>query len=106
MQLRPSDYPIGRNLHQAGLSVLDFQGDLVLGANVTSQLQVGNSTSVVLRGNINNRSAGTISVRCSSSEHMQLALVGAIPLLRYILGGGFLFRQRGDEGAGGEQWQG
>ena len=67
-----------------------MQGDLVVGLNAQAQGTAA-QTNFVVRANCNNRAAGTISIRASSSEQLYMAAVGLIPLLRYLLKGGFLF---------------
>ncbi|KAL5561155.1 hypothetical protein UlMin_030902 [Ulmus minor] len=84
-QLRDKDYPLGRSLSTLGLSVMDWHGDLAIGCNVQSQLPVGRHTNLIARANLNNRGAGQVSIRLNSSEQLQIALVGLLPLLRKIL---------------------
>jgi len=82
--LRGKDYPLIQNLTTLGLSVMDWHGDLAVGGNLQSQFMVG-KTMVVVRGNLNNRGAGQISLRASSSEQFQMALIGIIPILRRLI---------------------
>ncbi|PQQ09055.1 hypothetical protein Pyn_14447 [Prunus yedoensis var. nudiflora] len=81
-QLRDKDYPLGRSLSTLSLSVMDWHGDLAIGGNIQSQIPVGRHTNLIARANVNNRGAGQISVRLNSSEQLQIALFGLIPLLR------------------------
>ncbi|CAK9315977.1 unnamed protein product [Citrullus colocynthis] len=85
-QLRDKDYPLGRSLSTLGLSVMDWHGDLAIGCNVQSQVPVGRSTNLVARVNLNNRGAGQVSFRLNSSEQLQIAIVGLLPLFRKLLG--------------------
>ncbi|XP_022989038.1 translocase of chloroplast 120, chloroplastic-like [Cucurbita maxima] len=85
-QLRDKDYPLGRSLSTLGLSVMDWHGDLAIGCNVQSQVPVGRSTNLITRMNLNNRGAGQVSFRLNSSEQLQIAIVGLLPLLRKLLG--------------------
>lgn len=85
-QLRDKDYPLGRSLSTLGLSVMDWHGDLAIGLNVQSQIPVGRSSNLIARANLNNRGAGQVSIRLNSSEQIQIALVGLVPLLRKLLG--------------------
>ena len=82
---RHSPYPWEQGATAAGLSVMDWQGDLNIGAHAQSSLLV-RKTMLVARVNLNNRGAGQITVRASSNEQMQMALVGLIPMLRYLIG--------------------
>ncbi|KAB5541553.1 hypothetical protein DKX38_014527 [Salix brachista] len=69
----------------AGLSVMDWHGDLAIGCNLQSQIPIGRSTNLIGRANLNNRGAGQISIRLNSSEQLQLALIGLIPLLKKMI---------------------
>ncbi|XVF67891.1 hypothetical protein PTKIN_Ptkin10aG0158500 [Pterospermum kingtungense] len=84
-QLRDKDYPLGRSLSTLGLSVMDWHGDLAIGCNIQSQVPVGRSTNLIARANLNNRGAGQVSLRISSSEQLQLALISLLPLLKKLL---------------------
>ncbi|KAM1457834.1 hypothetical protein ACFX13_035821 [Malus domestica] len=81
-QLRDKDHPLGRSLSTLGLSVMDWHGDLAIGCNIQSQIPVGRHTNLIARANLNNRGAGQLSLRLNSSEQLQLALIGLVPLLR------------------------
>ncbi|KAB5541559.1 hypothetical protein DKX38_014533 [Salix brachista] len=85
VQLRDKDYPLGRSLSTLGLSVMDWHGDLAIGCNLQSQIPIGRSTNLIGRANLNNRGAGQISIRLNSSEQLQLALIGLIPLLKKMI---------------------
>ncbi|XP_068646843.1 translocase of chloroplast 101, chloroplastic-like [Aristolochia californica] len=82
--LRDKDYPLGRTLSTLGLSIMDWHGDLAIGCNVQSQFPVGRTTNMVARANLNNKGAGQVSLRLSSSEQLQIALFALIPLIRNI----------------------
>lgn len=84
--LRDKDHPLGRSLSTFGLSVMDWHGDLALGANVQSQIPIGRFTNLIARASLNNKSSGQVSIRLNSSEQLQIALIGLLPLLRKLLG--------------------
>ncbi|XP_019413197.1 PREDICTED: translocase of chloroplast 120, chloroplastic-like isoform X2 [Lupinus angustifolius] len=84
-QLRDKDYPLGRSLSTLGLSVMDWHGDLAVGCNVQSQIPIGRHSNLVARANLNNRGAGQISIRLNSSEQLQIALIGLIPLIKKLV---------------------
>ncbi|CAM6091765.1 unnamed protein product [Calypogeia fissa] len=81
--LRDKDYPLSRTLSTLGASIMDWHGDLAVGGNFQSQFMLG-KTLMVGRANLNNRGAGQISIRASSSEQLQMALIGIIPIVRSI----------------------
>ncbi|KAF9620761.1 hypothetical protein IFM89_014494 [Coptis chinensis] len=89
--LRDKDHPLGRTLSTLGLSIMDWHGDLAIGCNVQSQIPIGRSTNLIARANLNNRGAGQVSIRLNSSEQLQIALIGLLPLVRKILG---LYQQK------------
>ncbi|KAK7312243.1 hypothetical protein VNO77_35974 [Canavalia gladiata] len=84
-QFRDKDYPLGRFLSTLGLSVMDWHGDLAVGCNVQTQIPIGRYTNFVARANLNNRGAGQISIRFNSSEQLQIALIGLVPLLKKLI---------------------
>lgn len=84
--LRDKDYPLGRFLSTLGLSIMDWRGDLALGCNIQTQIPVGRFTNLIARANLNNRGSGQVSLRINSSEQVQLALIGLIPLIRRLVG--------------------
>ncbi|KAK9677568.1 hypothetical protein RND81_11G152500 [Saponaria officinalis] len=83
--LRDKDYPLGRFLSTLGLSVMDWHGELALGCNIQSQIPIGRYSNLVARANLNNRGSGQVSLRLNSSEQLQLALIGLLPLLRKLM---------------------
>lgn len=84
VRLREADFPIGQDQSTLGLSLVKWRGDLALGANLQSQFSIGRSSKVAVRVGLNNKLSGQITVRTSSSEQLQLALVGIIPLAMSI----------------------
>ncbi|KAL5066511.1 hypothetical protein RYX36_028248 [Vicia faba] len=85
-RLSDQNYPLGRTLSTLGLSVVNWHRDLAVGCNLQSQIPIGRYTNLVSRGNLNNRGVGQISFRLNSSEQLQIALIGVIPLLKKIVG--------------------
>ncbi|KAJ3669521.1 hypothetical protein LUZ60_011471 [Juncus effusus] len=91
-RLRDKDYPIGQALTTLGLSLMKWRGDLAIGANLQSQIPIGFGSKVALRVGLNNKLSGQITVRTSTSEQVQIALLGIVPvavsLYRNYFGGG------------------
>lgn len=79
-RFREKDYPIGQALSTFGLSLMKWHGDLSLGGNVQSQVNVGRNSKVAVKVGLNNKLSGQITIRTSTSEQLQIALVGIIPL--------------------------
>ncbi|KAL6497899.1 hypothetical protein OROHE_026745 [Orobanche hederae] len=84
--LRDKDHPLGRSLLTLGLSVMDRSGDVAIGCNSQTQIPIGRNTNLIGRFNVSNRGNGQLSVKISSSEQLQIALIGLIPLVKKILG--------------------
>ncbi|KAG4164350.1 hypothetical protein ERO13_A13G009900v2 [Gossypium hirsutum] len=84
MRLRGADIPIDQDQSTLGLSLVKWRGDLALGANFQTQLSVGRSSKVAVRAGLNNKMSGQITVRTSSSDQLQIALTGLLPIVMAI----------------------
>uniref|UniRef100_A0A166D9J3 Uncharacterized protein n=1 Tax=Daucus carota subsp. sativus TaxID=79200 RepID=A0A166D9J3_DAUCS len=80
LQRRELDYPIGQVQSTLGLSIIKWRGDLALGFNSVANFSIGRNSKVAVRGSLNNKLSGQISVRTSSSEHLSLALASILPV--------------------------
>uniref|UniRef100_A0A1D1XYP3 Translocase of chloroplast 159, chloroplastic n=1 Tax=Anthurium amnicola TaxID=1678845 RepID=A0A1D1XYP3_9ARAE len=80
MRLRDKDFPIGQDLSTLGLSLMRWRRDLALGANLQSQFSIGRSSKMAVRVGLNNKLSGQITVRTSTSEQLQIALMGILPI--------------------------
>eukprot|EP00268_Persea_americana_P067715 TRINITY_DN934_c2_g1_i11.p1 TRINITY_DN934_c2_g1~~TRINITY_DN934_c2_g1_i11.p1 ORF type:complete len:1479 (-),score=415.35 TRINITY_DN934_c2_g1_i11:725-5161(-) len=83
-RLRDKEFPIGQDQSTLGLSLMKWRGDLALGANLQSQFSVGRNSKMAIRIGLNNKLSGQITVRTSSSEQLQIALVGILPVATTI----------------------
>ncbi|XP_073008866.1 translocase of chloroplast 101, chloroplastic-like [Typha latifolia] len=94
-RLKDKDFPIGQALSTLGLSLMSWRGDLALGANLQSQFSIGRSSKMAVRVGLNNKLSGQITVRTSTSEQIQLALLGILPIaismFKSVLPGGESF---------------
>ncbi|KAF9604199.1 hypothetical protein IFM89_004774 [Coptis chinensis] len=79
-RFKEKDFPIGQDQSTLGLSLMKWRGDLALGANLQSQFSIGRSSKMSVRVGLNNKLSGQITVKTSSSEQLQLALVGILPI--------------------------
>ncbi|KAH7517084.1 hypothetical protein FEM48_Zijuj09G0024700 [Ziziphus jujuba var. spinosa] len=84
VRLREADFPVGQDQSSLGLSLVKWRGDLALGANFQSQFSVGRNYKVGIRAGLNNKLSGQISVRTSSSDQLQIALVAILPIVKAI----------------------
>ncbi|RCV26559.1 hypothetical protein SETIT_5G255600v2 [Setaria italica] len=83
-RLKDKDYPIGQSLSTLGLSLMKWRRDLALGANLQSQFSIGRGSKMAVRLGLNNKLSGQITVRTSTSEQVQIALMGLVPVLASI----------------------
>ncbi|KAI4329763.1 hypothetical protein MLD38_028111 [Melastoma candidum] len=84
VRLREADYPIGQDQSSLGLSLVKWRGDLALGANLQSQFSIGRGSKVAVRAGLNNKLSGQITVRTSTSDQLQIALLGILPVISTI----------------------
>ncbi|KAH1099109.1 hypothetical protein J1N35_016030 [Gossypium stocksii] len=85
-QWKDKDYLLNNSLSTLGVSIMDWHGDHVIGCNVQSHVRIGRSTNVIAQADLNNRGTGQVSIRISSSEQIQLALVALFPLMKKLIG--------------------
>lgn len=84
VRFKEADFPIGQDQSSLSLSLVKWRGELALGANLQSQFSTGRSYKMAVRAGLNNKRSGQISVRTSSSEQLQIALVAVLPIVRAI----------------------
>ncbi|WOL09693.1 hypothetical protein Cni_G18446 [Canna indica] len=82
--LRDKDYPIGQALSTIALSLVDWHGELALGCNIQSQFPLGRRNNLVAHANLSNKGTGQIAIRLNSSEHLQIALLALVPIVRNV----------------------
>lgn len=80
LRLKDKDFPIGNNNSSLGLSLMNWRGDLNLMANVQSQFSVGRSSKMAVCIGLNKQRSGQVTVKLSSSEQLQMALIGIVPI--------------------------
>ncbi|KAK7247257.1 hypothetical protein RIF29_42136 [Crotalaria pallida] len=84
VRLREADFPIGQDQSSLSLSLVKWRGDLAVGANFQSQISFGRSYKMGVRAGLNNKLSGQVSVRTSSSDQLQIALIAILPVARAI----------------------
>ncbi|XP_031401969.1 translocase of chloroplast 90, chloroplastic isoform X1 [Punica granatum] len=80
--LRGRDYPVRTDHMSLGMTVLSFDRDTVISGNLESEFCLTRDTRLSISGNLNNRNLGQICIRTSSSEHMEIALIALVSILR------------------------
>ncbi|KAI5384784.1 translocase of chloroplast 159, chloroplastic [Lathyrus oleraceus] len=84
VRLREADFPVGQDQSSLSLSLVQWRGDLALGANFQSQISLGRSYKMAVRAGLNNKLSGQINVRTSSSDQLQIALIAILPVAKAI----------------------
>ncbi|EYU34959.1 hypothetical protein MIMGU_mgv1a001816mg [Erythranthe guttata] len=82
--LKGKDYPVREDKTSLSVSLLSFKKETVLGGNIQSDFRLGRGTRMSINANLNSRNMGQVCVRMNSSEHMEIALVAVVSLLRAL----------------------
>lgn len=90
VRLREKDFPIGQDQTMVGLNLVRWKADLMWSCNLQSQFSVGRGSKMALHAGLNSRRSGKISIKTSSSEQLQIVLVGLLPIARTIFRNLFL----------------
>lgn len=80
VRLKEADFPIGQDQSTLGLSLVRWRGDMSLMANLQSQFLIGRSSQMAIHVGLNDKRSGQITVRISSSDQLQIALFGILPI--------------------------
>ncbi|WOL12194.1 hypothetical protein Cni_G20959 [Canna indica] len=83
---RGKDYPISQKfLSTLALSLNSFHGNMALSGNMQSQFSIGRNSEMAVRVGLTSKMTGQITVKASTSEQLQLALVGILPIAISII---------------------
>lgn len=85
LRLREKDYPVGQDQSSLGLSLMKWRNDLIWGCNLQSQFSVGRNSKIGVRAGLNSKKSGQITVRTSTSDQLQIAVLGLLPIARAII---------------------
>lgn len=80
LRLKDEDFPIEQNQSSLGLSLMKWRSDLALTVALQSQFSIGRSSKMAVHVGLNNKRSGQITVRTSSSDQLQIALAGFLPI--------------------------
>ncbi|KAL2228799.1 translocase of chloroplast 90, chloroplastic [Sesamum indicum] len=83
--LKGKDYPIRDDKTSLSMTLLSFKKETVLGGNIQSDFRLSRGTRMSINANVNTQKMGQLCVKMNSSEHMEIALLAAISLLRSLL---------------------
>ncbi|XP_042066222.1 translocase of chloroplast 90, chloroplastic-like [Salvia splendens] len=83
--LKGKDYPVRDEKVILSMSILSSGKEMVLGGNVQSDFRVSRGTRMSVNANMSSRKMGQVSVKVNSSEHMEIALIALISVLRSLM---------------------
>ncbi|KAK4391529.1 Translocase of chloroplast, chloroplastic [Sesamum angolense] len=83
--LKGKDYPVRDDKTSLSMTLLSFKKETVLGGNIQSDFRLSRGTRMSINANINTQKMGQLCVKMNSSEHMEIALLAAISVLRSLL---------------------
>ncbi|KAM0830441.1 hypothetical protein ACQ4PT_066206 [Festuca glaucescens] len=83
--VRGKDYPVREGSTTIAATVLSFEKETVLSANLQSVFRMGRGSKLSVGANINSRNLGQLCIKTSSSDHAEIALVAAISLVQFLL---------------------
>ncbi|KAM7267480.1 hypothetical protein ACFE04_009646 [Oxalis oulophora] len=82
--LRSRDHPVRNDHISLTMSAISFKKEMVLGGGLQSEFRLSHGTKVAINTNLNNRNVGQVSVKLSSSEHMEIGLVAIFAFFRAL----------------------
>jgi len=94
---RGKDYPVREESVTAAVSALSFEKETVIGANLQSDFRVGCGSKISVSTNLNSRNIGKLSIRTSTSDHTEIALIAVVSLIQFILRGRSAAADKGEQ---------
>lgn len=85
LRLREKDYPVGQDQSSLSLSLTKWRNDIIWGCNLQSQFCVQRDSKIAVRASLNSKKSGQIIVRTSTSDQLQIAILGLLPIARAIM---------------------
>ncbi|XP_057968223.1 translocase of chloroplast 90, chloroplastic isoform X2 [Malania oleifera] len=82
--LRGRDYPVKNDFVSLTMTALSFNKEMVISGSFQSDFRLNRGTKMSFNANLNNRKMGQICVKTSSNEHMGIALIALISILRAL----------------------
>ncbi|XP_010687870.1 translocase of chloroplast 90, chloroplastic isoform X1 [Beta vulgaris subsp. vulgaris] len=78
------DYPVRNDKVSMAMNVLSFKKELVLGGSFESEFRPSRGIRLSVNANLNSRNMGKVSVKTSSSEHVEIALIALLTIVRAL----------------------
>ncbi|OMO96010.1 Avirulence induced family protein [Corchorus olitorius] len=82
---RGSDYPVRNDCVSLSMTALSFNKETVIGGGFQSEFRPMRGMRLSINGNINSQKMGQVSVKMSSSEHVEFALVALFSICKALL---------------------
>ncbi|OMO73192.1 Translocon at the outer envelope membrane of chloroplast [Corchorus capsularis] len=82
---RGSDYPVRNDSVSLSMTALSFNKETVIGGGFQSEFRPMRGMRLAINGNINSQKMGQVSVKMSSSEHVEFALVALFSICKALL---------------------
>ncbi|KAF2310582.1 hypothetical protein GH714_014918 [Hevea brasiliensis] len=83
--LRGRDYPVRNDIISVSMTALSFKKEMVLGGGFQSEFRPARGMRMAVNANLNSQKMGKVSIKMSSSEHIEIALVAIFSIFRAIL---------------------
>jgi len=93
---RGKDYPVREESVTFSVTALSFEKETVIGANLQSDFRVGRGSKMSVGANLNSRNLGKLSIKTSTSDHAEIALIAVVSLIQF-------FRRRSGAADKGDQ---
>ncbi|RZS03946.1 hypothetical protein BHM03_00034204 [Ensete ventricosum] len=83
--LRGKDYPIRDDKVTLATTVLSYDKEMVLGGSIQTDFRAGRTVKMSVNANLNSRRLGQISIKTSTSEHVEIALIAIFSLVNALV---------------------
>ncbi|TVU51333.1 hypothetical protein EJB05_02752 [Eragrostis curvula] len=83
--VRGKDYPVREESITVAVTSLSFEKETVIGGNLQSDFRVGCGSKMSVSANLNSRNLGRLTIRTSTSDHAEIALIGVVSMIQFFL---------------------
>ncbi|CAN6335778.1 unnamed protein product [Urochloa humidicola] len=81
---RGKDYPVREESITVAITALSFEKETVIGTNLHSDFRLGRGSKMSVSANLNSRNLGKLSIRTSTSDHAEIALIAVVSLIQFF----------------------
>lgn len=83
--LRGGDFPVRNDNVSLTMTVLSSNKEMLLSGSLQSEFRLSRNLRTSVSANLNSRKMGKICIKTSSSEHLQIALIGVFSIFKALL---------------------